>query len=151
MTDPNFSWIYLLIFLAIPLARIIPRILARYRGEERRSPDQHARRFGESGQTESVQSFTKREPQEHPSSSHSSSHSSSPPPTREKQVLGKLHQGINTFEKLQKNTGFDSHMLDSILEDLEKKGLMKIVEKRGMFGPRVELYSTDKGFREYYS
>ena len=42
-------------------------------------------------------------------------------------------------------------MLNSILEDLEKKGLMKVVKKQGMFGPKVELYSTDKGFKEYYS
>jgi len=29
MADPNFSWIYIVIFLAIPLARIIPRLLAK--------------------------------------------------------------------------------------------------------------------------
>ena len=29
MAEPNFSWIYIIIFLAIPLARIIPRILAK--------------------------------------------------------------------------------------------------------------------------
>ena len=29
MADPNFSWIYIIIFLAIPLARIIPRLLAK--------------------------------------------------------------------------------------------------------------------------
>ena len=27
--NPNFSWIYIVIFLAIPLARIIPRLLAK--------------------------------------------------------------------------------------------------------------------------
>ena len=30
MADPNYSWVYLIIFLAIPLARIIPRILSKY-------------------------------------------------------------------------------------------------------------------------
>jgi len=29
MADPNFSWIYLIIFLAIPLSRIIPRLISR--------------------------------------------------------------------------------------------------------------------------
>jgi len=29
MADPNFSWIYLVIFLAIPLSRIVPRLLAK--------------------------------------------------------------------------------------------------------------------------
>ncbi|MCE2615169.1 MAG: hypothetical protein LVO36_04615 [Nitrosopumilus sp. (ex Thoosa mismalolli)] len=136
MADPNFSWIYLVIFLAIPLARIIPRLLAKYRGEQP-SSESYERRFEEFGQTEPNQSFTIKEPQK--------------PLTKERQVLGELHKGVNSFEKLQKNTGFDSHMLNSILEDLEKKGLMKVVEKQGMFGPKVELYSTDKGFKEYYS
>ena len=136
MADPNFSWIYLVIFLAIPLARIIPRLLAKYRGEQPHS-EQIPRRFEEFGQPESVQSFTKKEPEK--------------PLTRERQVLRELHQGVNSFEKLQKNTGFDTPMLNSILEDLEKKGLMKVVEKQGMFGPKGELDSTDKGFKEYYS
>jgi len=33
MAVGDFSWIYLLIFMAIPLARIIPRILAKRRKE----------------------------------------------------------------------------------------------------------------------
>ena len=136
MADPNFSWIYLVIFLAIPLARIIPRLLARYRGEQP-SSGQYERGFEEFGQNESNLSLTQKEP--------------SQPPTRERQVLRELHQGVNSFEKLQKLTGFDAPMLNSILEDLEKKGLMKVVKKQGMFGPKVELYSTDKGFKEYYS
>ena len=136
MADPNFSWIYLVIFLAIPLARIIPRLLAKYRGEQP-SSDQFERRFDDFGQPESNQSFTKKESQK--------------PLTRERQVLRELHQGVNSFDKLQKNTGFDTPMLNSILEDLEKQGLMKVVEKQGMFGPKVELYSTDKGFKDYYS
>jgi len=37
------------------------------------------------------------------------------------------------------------------LEDLEKRGLMKVEEKSGLFGPKVELYLTDKGYKEYYS
>lgn len=136
MADPNFSWIYLVIFLAIPLFRVIPRLLAKYR-EKQPSSDQYERSFEEFGQNESNLSFTQKE--------------SSQPLTRERQVLRELHQGVNSFEKLQKLTGFDAPMLNSILEDLEKKGLMKVVEKQGMFGPKVELYSTDKGFKEYYS
>ena len=136
MADPNFSWIYLVIFLAIPLARIIPRLLAKYRGEQP-SSDQFERRFDGFGQPESNLSFTKKEPEK--------------PLTRERQVLRELHQGVNSFDNHQKNTGFDTPMLNSILEDLEKQGLMKVVEKQGMFGPKVELYSTDKGFKDYYS
>jgi len=28
---------------------------------------------------------------------------------------------------------------------------MKVEEKSGLFGPKVELYLTDKGYKEYYS
>ena len=45
----------------------------------------------------------------------------------------------------------DSKELDSILQQLEKRGLIKVIQKQGMFGPKTELYSTDKGFKEYYS
>ena len=50
-----------------------------------------------------------------------------------------------------KNTGLDNEELDTILEDLEKNGLMKVVHKQGMFGPKTEIHPTDKGFKEYYS
>lgn len=136
MADPSFSWIYLVIFLAIPLARIIPRLLAKYRGEQSPSA-QIPGHFDGLGQTEGDSSFAQKEPPK--------------PLTRERQVLRELHHGVNSFEKLQKNTGFDTPMLNSILEDLEKKGMMKVVEKQRMFGPKVELYSTDKGFKEYHS
>ena len=136
MADPNFSWIYLIIFLAIPMARIIPKIIDRYRN----------------GKSES-ETFEKRKKQSPTSSSDVSKMNKEfdQPLTREKQVLGELHKGSNTFEKIQKNTGFDSPMLNSILEELEKNGLMKVIQKQGMFGPKVELYSTEKGFKEYYS
>ncbi len=55
------------------------------------------------------------------------------------------------FKNIQKITGLDREELVSILDDLEKKGLVKVVEKSGPFGPKVELYATDKGFKEYYS
>ena len=150
MVDPNFSWIYLIVFLAIPLARIIPRLIARRRQAEH-SPDPFGRRDNRQiGTFQTDVTKTDRKP-ERISSNPPPPPSSSPPPTKEKQVLGELHRGSNTFEKLQKNTGFDSSTLNSILEDLERDDLIKVVEKRGTFGPKVELYSTDKGFKEYYS
>ncbi len=67
------------------------------------------------------------------------------------QVLGIMHQGANTFDKIQRAIKMDSKELDSILQDLEKRDLIKVIQKQGLFGPKVELYSTDKGFKEYYS
>ena len=132
MADPNFSWIYLIIFLAIPLARIIPRILAKRRqesdGYSRPEPFQ---------ETQNTQWNPKQE--------------SLKPQTKDMQVLGIMHQGANTFEKIQRSLKIDTKELDSILQDLEKRNLIKVVQKQGMFGPKVEIYSTDKGFKEYYS
>ncbi|MEK9681915.1 MAG: hypothetical protein VW081_03420 [Nitrosopumilus sp.] len=132
MEDPNFSWIYLIIFLAIPLARIIPRILAKRR--------------------QSVDEYTRPEPfQESQNTQWNTKQESVKPKTKDMQVLGIMHQGANTFDKIQRAIKMDSKELDSILQDLEKRDLIKVIQKQGMFGPKVELYSTDKGFKEYYS
>ena len=138
MADPNLSWIYLIIFLATPLARIIPRMIAKRRGEVGENPDQ---RHFEPRYEELVGSQMQEKPKNKPEK----------PLTNDRKVLRELHQGSNTFEKIQKNTGLDAKTLDSVLGNLESKGLMKVVHKQGMFGPKTELYSTDKGFREYYS
>ncbi|ABX12720.1 hypothetical protein Nmar_0824 [Nitrosopumilus maritimus SCM1] len=73
------------------------------------------------------------------------------PQTKDMQVLGIMHQGANTFDKIQRNLKIDSKELDSILQQLEKRDLIKVIQKQGMFGPKIEIYSTDKGFKEYYS
>jgi len=143
MADPNFSWIYIVIFLAIPLARIIPRLLAK-RGI--------GKSFIQSPQQEKPfePSFVK-PAQEHQSESFEREIDTSKPQSKNELVLGALNRGSHSFESIQKNTGLDTQVLDSILEDLEKNGLLKVVQKQGLFGPKTELYPTDKGFKEYYS
>ena len=139
MADPNFSWIYIIIFLAIPLARIIPRLLAKRGIGKNFSQPAEEKQF-ESGFVENrfnVQERSEMEP--------------SKPQSKNELVLGALNRGSKTFENLQKNTGLDSQELDSILEYLEKNGFLKVVHKQGLFGPKTELYPTDKGFKEYYS
>ena len=143
MADPNFSWIYIVIFLAIPLARIIPRLLAK-RGigknffpqqqsspQSSPQPNQPESRFDEYQQKPSMETTQ--------------------PKSKNDLVLGTLNRGSKSFESIQKNTGLDGQDLETILEDLEKNGLLKVVHKQGMFGPKTELHPTDKGFKEYYS
>jgi len=143
MADPNFSWIYIIIFLAIPLARIIPRLLAkRGIGKSFIQPQQQEKPF--------EPSFVK-PTQEQQSESFEREIDPSKPQSKNELVLGALNRGSHSFEKIQKNTGLDSQDLDAILEDLEKNGLLKVVNKQGLFGPKTELYPTDKGFKEYYS
>jgi len=142
MADPNYSWVYLIIFLAIPLARIIPRILSKY-GIGKNTTNTIQEKQFQSGFDEYSQ-----KPQ---MGSSEPSMNASKPQTKNNLVLGVLNRGSKTFENIQKNTGLDNTELDAILEDLEKNGLMKVVHKQGMFGPKTEIIPTDKGFREYYS
>jgi len=135
MADPNFSWIYLVIFLAIPLARIIPRLLARRKMKNNSSQTVQERQF-----QPSFDEYTEKPQREF-----------SKPQTKNMLVLGELHKGSKTFESIQKNTGLDNKDLETILEDLEKDGMLKVHQKQGLFGTKIELYPTDKGFKEYYS
>ena len=73
------------------------------------------------------------------------------PDTKNMQVLGEINRGIKTFEKIQKNTGLDTKELDSILQNLERDGMLRVEQKQGLLGLKIELYATDKGFKEYYS
>jgi len=139
MADPNFSWIYLVIFLAIPLSRIVPRLLAK-RGIGKnffKIPQQNELQSGFAENSLNVSETPKME--------------SSKPQTKNMLVLGELNRGSKTFENIQKNTGLDNKELDAILEDLENNGMLKVEQKQGLFGPKTELYPTDKGFKEYYS
>ena len=142
MAEPNFSWIYIIIFLAIPLARIIPRLLAKRGIGKRFIQPQQQKPFEPSfvkpAQEPQTESFV---PRTDPSK----------PQSKNDLVLGALNRGSKSFESIQNNTGLDSQDLDAILEDLEKNGLMKVVQKQGMLGPKTELLPTDKGFKEYYS
>ena len=142
MADPNFSWVYLIIFLAIPLARIIPRILSKY-GIGKNTANTFQERPHQSGFDEYSQNpqMDNSKPQM----------DNSKPQTKNNLVLGVLNRGSKTFENIQKNTGLTNAELDAILEDLEKNDLMKVVHKQGLFGTKTEIIPTDKGFKEYYS
>ena len=71
--------------------------------------------------------------------------------TKDMQVFDVLNYGAENFEKIQKITGLEHDELVSILDDLEKRGLIIVKQKSGLFGPKVELHTTDKGIKEYYS
>ena len=141
MADPNFSWIYLVIFLAIPLARIIPRLLAKKGIGTSITQKIQERPFQPGFDNFSQKPSMGSKPEANPSK----------PQTKSMLVLGELNRGTKYFENLQQKTGFDSMDLESILEDLEKNGMLKVHQKQGLFGLKTELLPTDKGFKEYYS
>jgi len=63
-------------------------------------------------------------------------------------VLGAIKNGISKFDKIKKNTQIDAEELNSILEKLEERGLITVREKKGWFGPKIEIVTTEKGERE---
>jgi DNA-binding MarR family transcriptional regulator len=148
MTEHGYMWIYLIFFL-IPLARIIPRLVKKWRKKESStftenefSPnnpriEQRQESIERSERQESIERSERQESIESPQ-------------TKEMQVLGELNKGVKDFSKIQKNLDIDNQKLESILKDLEKQGLMKVIKKKGFSGIKIELYPTDKGFKRYY-
>jgi len=135
MSD-HFYWIWL-IFLMIPLVRVIQRYI-----RKRNNPDYYTSSEKRVGmQLEKTSTNTIEKPVRNLTR----------PETKDMLVLGELNRGVKSFEKIQKIIGLERDKLISILDDLEKRGLMRVEEKSGPFGPKIELYATDKGFKEYYS
>jgi len=146
--EADFSWMYLIIFLMIPLARILPRILKKLKSGNSESQEIPQRQFESNFNRYEDQSDKQFESN---STEYQEPPKSSKPQTKNMLVLGELHRGVKQFENIQKNTGLTTEELDSILEDLENNGLMKAQQKSGLFGMKTELVPTDKGFKEYYS
>ena len=136
----DYSWIFLLIFLIIPLARILPRILKRTGFKENiaarlESPRENF--FKESDYADNFEELPSRE------------ESSTKNWSTEKIVLGLLMTSISKFEDLQKRGNLSANNLDRILQNLEKKGFMTPVEKSGPFGTSIQLKITEKGANEF--
>jgi len=153
--EENYSWIYLLIFLIIPLARILPRVLKRVglkqnisaRPENPRenffqesSPDRFQESSPDRFQESSPDNF-----EESPRKEEFSTRNWS----KEKIVLGLLMTNISKFEELQKRANLSTNNLDTILQDLEKKRFMIPVEKSSPFGKSIQLKITEKGAAEF--
>ena len=127
--DEGFSWIYLIFFL-VPLARIIPRLVKRWQKKHPITDN----KFAPMGVDEqNKRDFVER------------------PQTKEMQVLRELNMQVKDFNKIQKNLDINNQELESILKNFEEQGLMKVVEKKGIFGNKIELYPTEKGYKKYYS
>ena len=149
-TESDFSWIYLVIFLMVPLARILPRVLKKFKLGGFISQEIPQRQSESDFNMYEDQSDKRFESSPSPTQSQEPQKSSKPQ-TKNMLVLGELHRGVRLFENVQKNTGLTNQELNSILEDLEANGLMKTQEKPGLLGMKTELVPTDKGFKEYYS
>ena len=138
MTE-HFYWIWA-IFLIIPLVSIIKRYL-----RKRNMPN-----FNRSSEKHYEMQF-KTNPNKIEMPRRNLLEPEPKPETKDKQVFEALNYGAENFEKIQKITGLKHNELVSILDDLEKRGMMKVEEKSGLFGSKIGLYVTNKGIKEYYS
>ena len=124
----EFFWVYIVIFLAIPLLRIMPRIIRKIR----------AGGFEISGYEKTSDSSYAQKDRELPRHQ-----------TSDMLVLGQIIAGAKTFESIQKFTKLTDTKLDSILQDLERDGLMQVKQRQGPFGSKIELLPTQKGLRAF--
>lgn len=143
MANHDFGWIYLLFFLIIPLSRIIPRLVKKWKNKNRGESDYFAQKTYESTNE------TIAEPP--PRTTREDFAREMKPPTLEMLVLGELNRGTKNFESIQKNLDIDNKTLDGVLQSLEKQGFMEVQNKQGLLGPKIELILTDKGFKKFYS
>jgi hypothetical protein len=137
------SWQWIFVFFAVMMvARVVPRMLK-----------QRKMKMQGSGGITTDQPFFK-ESRDQPFVKEAQDQSFSKetkPESKDMMVLGQIVRGYKTFGEIRKKTGFDSEDLNSILEDLEKRELMKVEQKKGMIGIKVEMLPTEKGYREYDS
>ena len=63
-------------------------------------------------------------------------------------VLGAIRRGEKKFDKIQRATRIEPEELNSILEKLEERGLIKVEEKKGWLGKKIEISVTEKGSNE---
>jgi hypothetical protein len=132
MAENGFIWIYL-IFLLIPLSRILPRLVKKWKLKNSGIPQQPS-------DNESSRDTFRIQPQRE-----------SKPKSTDMLVLGELNHGTKNFDVLQKKLGIDNETLNSVLEDLENQRLIRVEQKQGLFGLKVELYPTGEGVKKYYS
>ncbi len=142
MAENGFIWIYL-IFLLIPLSKILPRLIKKWKlknsGVTTQLSDNQFQVSNNTPSESSRETFGVPHQRE------------SKPKSTDMLVLGELNHGTKNFDVLQKNLGIDNKTLNSVLEDLENQGLMRVEQKQGLLGPKVELYPTEEGIKKYYS
>jgi hypothetical protein len=136
------SWQWIFVFFVILMViRIVPRLLKQRKMDIQRS----------SGVTTEQPFFNKSHEQSFVKEVKDQSFAETKPESKDMLVLGQIVRGYKTFDEIRKKTGFDSKDLNTILEDLEQRELMKVQQKKGLIGIKVELIPTEKGYREYDS
>ena len=64
-------------------------------------------------------------------------------------VLGMISRGISKFGKISQEAKIEPKTLELILQKLEKSKLIKIDEKNGWLGTKIDIRPTENGYREF--
>ena len=70
---------------------------------------------------------------------------------KETVVLGVISRGISKFDKISRELNVEPKELELILHKLEDSGLIKVDEKKGWSGTKIEINPTEEGYREFES
>ena len=68
---------------------------------------------------------------------------------KETVVLGVISRGISKFDKISRESNVSPKDLESILKKLENSGLIKVDEKKGWLGTKIEINPTEEGYKEF--
>jgi len=68
---------------------------------------------------------------------------------KETTVLGLINRGVNKFDNIAREAKIDPKELDGILRKLENSGWIKVDEKKGWLGKKIEINPTREGYREF--
>ena len=68
---------------------------------------------------------------------------------KETTVLGLINRGVNKFVNIAREAKIDPKELDGILRKLENSGWIKVDEKKGWLGKKIEINPTREGYREF--
>lgn len=63
-------------------------------------------------------------------------------------ILSAISQGAKKLDKIIKKTKIDGQEVNTLLERLEEKGFITVIEKKGLFGMKKEIVLTEKGNKE---
>jgi len=68
---------------------------------------------------------------------------------KETVVLGIISRGVSKFGKISQESNIEPKDLELILQKLENSGLIKVNEKKGLLGTKIEINPTEEGYREF--
>lgn len=152
MAEGDFIWIYLVFFM-IPLARVIPRLIRKWKNKNNpisenqyrqnfQKPEQRQNQFNRPETFERVESIEGKH-------SFEKSESDEKPLDQKMMVLGEINRGVKDFNQIQRITNIDNQKLENILKNFEDDGLMRVVKKDGIMGSKIEIHPTEKGYKKF--